>query len=389
MYKKGMLIALTVFLFILTNSALADIDTRLKFVSNYTDPGTLKGNLTFDLEIQGDGEAHQVRALQNVLRLDPTFTSKVDTIYFSNQLFPNRDTDPSGTGYYVTEQYSFLNDTTWIRLIYQYGGGDIVVIPPTEDWLRVVTLTVIYETAENSGSVEWYPLPMPPIWTFFTIESERIDGQKLPIPPELTGLTLDPIIVPVELSSFEVESVDGLVELNWVTASETNNAGFYIEYSDKPDGPFSRLNSELISGLGTDNNGRDYSYIDDTGEVGEKRYYRLVDIDYNGNMMTHDVISTTVTAPKEFALEQNYPNPFNPQTNIKFKVKEAGLVNISIYNMTGRLVRELVNRDMKPGSYELVWDATDNNGQHVSSGTYFYRMEAKGFSKIHKMQLLR
>ncbi|MBD3386736.1 T9SS type A sorting domain-containing protein [candidate division KSB1 bacterium] len=387
MHKK--VISLVLFLVAFANISFAEIDTRLNFVSNFTDPTTLKGKLVFDVEIKGDGTAYNVRAIQNAFKLSEHLSAQLDTIYFTNQLFPNRDTDPSGEGYYTSETYNILDDSTWIYFIYQHGSGDFINIPPTEDWLRIVTISVMYNTAENAGKVDWFPDPMPPIWVIFTPASERIEGEELAISPELTGFTLNPQVVPVELASFSAESVDGEVNLQWVTASETNNAGFYVEYSDSEEGPFTRLNSQMIGGLGTDNNGRDYSFTDESGEVGEKRYYRLVDVDYNGNMMTHDVVSTTVTAPKEYALEQNFPNPFNPETTIKYKVKEAGIVNISIYNMAGQLVRTLVNRQMKPGSYDLVWNAKDNNGQHVSSGTYFYRMQANNFSKVQRMQLLR
>ncbi len=378
-------------LIVLISQSFAAIDTRLTFVSNYTNPADLKAHMVFDVEIRGDGTAVPLDLIQNAIHLNENITAALDTIYFNNYLLPDEEDPSTETGYQLGTLYTILPDSiaTWIRIIHIHMSGPIFVIPATTEWHRWFTVEVVYNPNAETGTVSWYPDPMPPIYMVFNDSNERIEGVELPEPPELSDFTLEPIVVPVELSSFEVESVDGLVELKWVTASETNNAGFYIEYSDSEEGPFTRLNSEMISGLGTDNNGRDYAFTDEFGEVGEKRYYRLVDVDYNGNMMTHDVVSTTVTAPKEYALEQNFPNPFNPETTIKYKVKEAGTVNISIYNMAGQLVRTLVNRQMKPGSYDLVWDAKDNNGQHVSSGTYFYRMQANNFSKVQRMQLLR
>jgi hypothetical protein len=378
-------------LLLLVSYSFAAIDTRLKFVSNYADPANSQGHLFFDVEIRGDGTATPIDLIQNAILLSETITVDIDTIYFDNFLLPDEDDPSTDGGYKLSTLYTILPDSsaTWLRIIHVHTGGPIYVLPATTDWHVWFSVEVVYEPKSSTGTASWYPDPMPPLYMIFNDDNDRVEGEELPEPPELSNFTLDPQVVPVELASFSAESVDGQVNLQWITASETNNAGFYIEYSDSEEGPFTRLNSEMISGLGTDNNGRDYSFTDESGKVGEKRYYRLVDVDYNGNMMTHDVVSTTVTAPKEYALEQNFPNPFNPETTVKFKVKEVGFVDISIYNTAGQLVRHLVHQQMKPGSYDLVWNGKDENGQHVSSGTYFYRMQANNFSKVQKMQLLR
>ncbi len=93
--------------------------------------------------------------------------------------------------------------------------------------------------------------------------------------------------------------------------------------------------------------------------------------------------------PKRFVLEQNYPNPFNPLTIISYQVTSDNWVTLKVYDLLGRKVKTLVNKQMAPGRYTVRWDGTNDAGQPVSSGVYLYRIETGGFSKIKKMVLLR
>jgi hypothetical protein len=93
--------------------------------------------------------------------------------------------------------------------------------------------------------------------------------------------------------------------------------------------------------------------------------------------------------PSDFQLSQNYPNPFNAATNIEFAVIKATRVTLEVFNIVGQKVKTLVDQDMKPGTYVADWDSKDENGQPVSSGIYFYRMQAGDFSDMKKMLLLK
>ncbi|MBD3387104.1 T9SS type A sorting domain-containing protein [candidate division KSB1 bacterium] len=73
---------------------------------------------------------------------------------------------------------------------------------------------------------------------------------------------------------------------------------------------------------------------------------------------------------------QNYPNPFNPETNITYTLEQQDQVSLAIYNAQGQLVRTLVNEIQAPGQYIVRWDGMDQDGERVSSGLYFYRMQA-------------
>jgi hypothetical protein len=95
------------------------------------------------------------------------------------------------------------------------------------------------------------------------------------------------------------------------------------------------------------------------------------------------------SAPRAFALAQNVPNPFNPSTAITFGIPAAGMVKLSIYNVLGQEVRTLVHGTLGVGSRTVVWNGTDSLGRAVTSGVYFYRLEAGGLTATRKLMLVR
>ena len=90
------------------------------------------------------------------------------------------------------------------------------------------------------------------------------------------------------------------------------------------------------------------------------------------------------TTPDQFNLSQNYPNPFNPSTKITYSIKEASVVNITVFNVLGQEVTQLVNGFRNAGTYEVTFDATE-----LPSGMYLYTLEANGQRFTKKMTLLK
>ena len=96
------------------------------------------------------------------------------------------------------------------------------------------------------------------------------------------------------------------------------------------------------------------------------------------------------TRPEVFALANNYPNPFNPATTIKYALPQAADVVLTVYNVLGQPVRTLVAENQTAGRYVVEWDATNDSGHRLSSGMYFYRLQAgEDFRDIKKMLLLK
>ena len=93
--------------------------------------------------------------------------------------------------------------------------------------------------------------------------------------------------------------------------------------------------------------------------------------------------------PNKYALYQNYPNPFNPVTTLRYNLPKDQMVNIAIYDMMGRTVRNLINRQETAGYKSIQWDAANDAGVSVSAGLYLYRIQAGDFVQTRKMVLLK
>ncbi len=93
--------------------------------------------------------------------------------------------------------------------------------------------------------------------------------------------------------------------------------------------------------------------------------------------------------PKQFALRPNYPNPFNPSTTIAYDVAKRSHVALRVYDVSGALVRTLLDEDVDAGSHVVQWNGRNDQGNPASSGVYFYRLTAPGFSDVRKMTLVK
>jgi hypothetical protein len=97
-----------------------------------------------------------------------------------------------------------------------------------------------------------------------------------------------------------------------------------------------------------------------------------------------DVTEENSGLPKQYELSQNYPNPFNPTTTIKFALPNSGNVSLIVYDILGRNVATLVNSDLKAGYHTVSFNASN-----LSTGVYFYRIEAGNFVSVKKLMLLK
>ena len=114
---------------------------------------------------------------------------------------------------------------------------------------------------------------------------------------------------------------------------------------------------------------------------------RLEASDYYGNMLVSRV-ATKSSVPSHFAIGQNYPNPFNPTTTINFSLPTPTAWTLSVINVSGQVVKRYTGA-AGVGSVTVTWDATDQEGQAVATGIYFYRLDAGDFSETKKMVLMK
>ena len=132
------------------------------------------------------------------------------------------------------------------------------------------------------------------------------------------------------------------------------------------------------------------SYI--AGNLTPVCYWCLSDVDYDGNVEYHSLqlmgVSST-NIPEQFILYPNYPNPFNPVTTIRYDLPKESLVDITVYDMLGNVVYNLVNTNQSSGYKSVQWNATNNLGEPVSAGVYLYKIQAENFVDTKKMILLK
>lgn len=189
-------------------------------------------------------------------------------------------------------------------------------------------------------------------------------------------------ILPVELTSFAANNLNGSVELIWKTASEKNNNGFEIQRKSE-NTEFASIG--FVKGNGTTTNLTSYSFIDKSVNANTTYSYRLKQIDFDGTFTYSNIVNAAgSTLPTTFALAQNFPNPFNPSTSISYSLPKAGVVTLAIFNTLGQKVKELVNGFQEAGNYTVSINASD-----LSSGNYIYKISLNGQSINKKMLLLK
>ncbi len=187
-------------------------------------------------------------------------------------------------------------------------------------------------------------------------------------------------VVPVELVSFKGSVENGIVMLQWETASESNNKGFDIEKS------FDNLTFTSIGfvpGFGTSSEKHSYTFTD-AGALGAKLFYRLRQTDYDGSFEYSDVIAVENVLPVKAVLGQNYPNPFNPSTTIEFTVPVKSYVSITLFDALGEKVAELFNDEAEAGTHHIKVQS-----DRLSAGVYIYRMVNGSHVLSRKMTVLK
>ena len=161
---------------------------------------------------------------------------------------------------------------------------------------------------------------------------------------------------------------ENAVQLNWTTATETNNSGFEIQRTSPLPSPYQAEGGKagrgwetigFVPGFGTTTEPKSYSFVDENVSTGIYKY-RLKQIDFDGSFEYSNEIEIEVDfTPKDFVLYQNYPNPFNPATTIKFEIpnvettRRVVFTTLKVYDVLGNEVATLVNEEKQHGVYEV------------------------------------
>lgn len=190
--------------------------------------------------------------------------------------------------------------------------------------------------------------------------------------------------IPVDFISFVANVIGNNVELNWCTATEINNKGYEVQRF---------LNNKweflaFITGKGTTAEFSSYYFIDKNLSDGNY-FYRLKQIDFNGEFSYSKIIEVKIDSNMDFTLFQNYPNPFNPSTTISFfipdKFSEIKNITIKLFDILGREVDTIVDGYFSTGKHSILF--TPNST--LPAGVYFYQLQTRDFIKTNKMILVR
>jgi hypothetical protein len=321
------------------------------------------------------------------------FTSGMYEVGFYNYI-------PTGkTGYFNTLALFDGNNSQWGLEVYFNAGGAGSI---NAGGVGSATFTYLFDTwvlnqvvvdLDNDLAQYWYNGSMVYEWQW------TLGSNGTPISLQLGGndfygaaatdeMYVDDYyinnIIPVEFTSFQANTKDGTVVLNWTTATETNNSGFEVQRSNGQE----YMTLGFVNGNGTSTQPHSYSYVDNTVTPGTYSY-RLRQVDFDGSSAYSNVVEVIVEMPSIYSLAQNYPNPFNPSTQINFSLAADSKVTLKIFDILGQEVTTLINGNLLAGSHFAVFNASS-----LTSGVYLYKLEAKGadgssFTSVKKMILTK
>lgn len=205
--------------------------------------------------------------------------------------------------------------------------------------------------------------------------------------------------LPVELSSFTaIVNSQNMVSIQWVSQSETNLNGYYVNRSASPVLSEATIVSPLISASNT-SNVQLYQFTDSELVDSGTYYYWLQVQEMDGSTEFHGPISVIYNAggdpgnhnvtPIVTEITGIYPNPFNPSATIRYALTKDAQVNMVIYNARGQIIRTMNEGFKTVGTHPLIWDGKDNTGRTCSTGVYFFKMQAGNVTSIKKAVLMK
>ena len=195
------------------------------------------------------------------------------------------------------------------------------------------------------------------------------------------GATSQPL--PVELTTFDAALDGEAVQLNWETASETNNAGFDVERSRAGSEQWTKIG--FVEGAGTANETRTYRYSDTAIPFEASRLsYRLRQVDLDGTSSYSANVEVRLHAPDRVALHAPYPNPFGGRTTIRYELPQTDHVYLAVFNMLGQRMAVLADAPQPAGHKEISFDA-----RALPSGVYFIQFRTGTHVRTRKITVVR
>lgn len=236
--------------------------------------------------------------------------------------------------------------------IVQDDGGDFCLVPSVRsDVLAVVDCS--YRCWDRPGVTGFSSAGEP-----CRIGLNRCDG-------EITGPA------PSNLAQLRASVRGAAIATTWTTTVAVPQDGFHVYRAVGDDGQYVRVTAEPLHGEAP------FLYLDEDVVPGQTYSYRIETVDAFGSASMHGPVSARMTS-RTFRTELAgaHPNPFARDTDVAFALGAEGRAHLRVYDVTGRLVRTLVDEERAVGEYRVQWDGRDNRGLRVARGVYFVRLHA-------------
>ncbi len=246
----------------------------------------------------------------------------------------------------------------WEQSTYQYNGHTVPVEHP--QLAGNETSHTSYASCRQKARAAWWLMAVLEGWTG-TLE--------------------------VTITSFQAACKDRAVALSWEVSATEVIYGYNIyrtEYEPRVEcdtGPFYRINSVLVPPCGN------HAFIDADVTTGKKYTYRLGAVGAQREYLSSPASVTVTSNPVNFL--RNYPNPCNPSTTISFSLAAPGRIDLSIFNAAGKKIATLLDGYRNEGPGSVHWNGTNERGESVQSGVYFYRLRVEKKSITRKLLLLK
>lgn len=356
----------------LVQIAQAAVYTRLEQVSNQN------GVLVVGVQAMSDKGPALISLYRGAFRISETLEQRVTSVSFDHLHF-------FAPAYFQEAAYN-----TPTRLVgWAYKFDRSAGLPYTAiggSWTSILHVVITYNQDKEKAEISWVGGPSYMVRDQFGID---ISGSLLPVPAELQDIPL-----PVQVSLFDAKpNESGAVQIKWRTESELNNLGFNLYRSDNEFDGFERINEELIEGHGTTAFAHDYSFTHHTtGQAGS--WYLLESVSIDGLTVFEGPVQVAAASdieatPAALALVGNYPNPFNPTTEIRYTLSSAAWVELKIYDLRGKMIRQLTAELQAPGAYTVTWNGSNAQGRLAESGVYILELKTGQHAFYHKMTLMK
>jgi hypothetical protein len=258
------------------------------------------------------------------------------------------------------------------------SGKHRITLDDGSYWIKNVPPGSVDITADIRG---WFPSTVTGVNVAANVNAENVD------------FSLTACDIPANLDASE--GLDERVELTWNAVSHPDVVGYSVYRAHWENGVFVKLNEDPVT---------DTAYTDNTVPDSEIYWYAVSavytgtygdaesnnsDKAYGSGIVITDIDDDTPAIPGEFFISQNYPNPFNPRTTLSYGLPEDSEVRIDIFNVLGQRVVTLLDEYQTAGYKSIAWDGVDSAGKGISSGIYFYTIEAGDHRASKKMLMIK